>query len=303
MALGSMSAQRRANRRAALDSFVVPDTLGRSPRRPGSVWAVAMMRNEADTADHVIRHFLDQGIDGVIVAENRSDDDTRRVLDSLAGELPVHVVDDPLSAMIQGAKVTELAQLARRAGADWIIPFDGDELWFAEGMSLAEFLRTCGADVVYADLHNVYPSVDDDADEIDPFLRLRLIDDTPFPVGKVAFRARRFMWVVDGNMFVTVRGRERTGLHIAHYPWRSLEHMQRKLRNGRRALDETNLDADIGVHWREGGTWTDEQLADAWREFQHGRPVENLSWSPIGSLLPLEPGRWSTWELHQGADA
>jgi hypothetical protein len=44
----------------------------------------------------------------------------------------VHVVTDREPAYFQAAKMTRLARAAARAGADWVVPFDADELWFAD---------------------------------------------------------------------------------------------------------------------------------------------------------------------------
>jgi glycosyltransferase involved in cell wall biosynthesis len=257
---------------------------------------MAMMRNEVDTAGPVIEHLFEQGVDQVLVADNGSTDGTREVLTALADRYPMHIVEDHLEAHLQGAKMTVLVAKAREAGADWIVPFDADELWFAAGQTVADFLRACPADIVRASIHDVFPSADDDPNEPNPFLRLHRFDTEPFPIHKVAFRTSRLLKVAEGNMDVTRRGQRTDGLFIAHYPWRTYEQLARKVRHGRLALEQTNLSEDMGIHWRVAGGWTDDQLRAAWDDLVAGRTVEDLSWSPVGRLETRIPGSWTTWQ-------
>ena len=67
---------------------------------------------------------------------------TREFLLNLASRDPrIHVALDEEPAYHQSEKMTWLAHCAWRAGADWIVPFDADEFWFAPGRSVAEALR------------------------------------------------------------------------------------------------------------------------------------------------------------------
>ena len=52
--------------------------------------AVTMVRDEADIIETTVRHMLTQ-VDVVIVADNRSVDGTREIVE----QLPVHLLDDP----------------------------------------------------------------------------------------------------------------------------------------------------------------------------------------------------------------
>ena len=286
----------RAERRAIERNLRLPSTLVPADRKPGSVWGVALMHNEGDIAGAVIEHLFAQGVDQVLVADNRSTDGTRDALLALAARLPVHVAEDDLEAHLQGAKMGVLVARARECGADWIVPFDADELWFAEGCSVADHLRGRDADIVTAVVHDVFPSRADSTGEPNPFRRLQRFDPRPFPISKVAFRTGRLLKVAEGNMDVTRRGQRTDGLFIAHYPWRSFEQLAGKVRHGRRALAQTSLGDDMGVHWRTAGAWSDAQLSAAWEDLLDGRPVDDLSWSPLGELQTAAPGTWSTWQ-------
>jgi hypothetical protein len=282
-------------RRQALAHRDIPATLQRAPRVPGSMWGVTMMHNEEDVAEHVVRHMLEQGASGVIVADNLSDDRTPDILAALAAEAPVHVVRDRWTAHAQGTKMTLLAKLAARSGADWVVPFDADELWFAPSGTVSQMLRSSKLDIVSAEIHNVFPGLDDDPSEPNPFRRLGQFDSTPSEIKKVAFRPHRFFKVWEGNLGVTMAGRKGSGLFIAHYPFRSFEQMAAKLRHGRQSLGETRFSSDIGYHWRVAGGWSDDMLADAYRQLQEGVPVLELAWSPIGPMRRERPASWRTW--------
>jgi len=304
LALGSVAKPAyRAERRTARDHLVVPSSMRPAPRVPGSVWAVTMMHNEEDVAEHVVLHMLGQGVDAVVVADNLSDDRTPEILAGLAARLPVHIVRDTWTAHAQGTKMTLVASLARSCGADWVIPFDADELWFAEGCSVSAFLRHASADIVTARIHNVFPSVDDDVSENDPFLRLTSFDLTPSRVHKVAIRPHRVFKLSEGNLDVNMGGARSAGLYIAHFPFRSFEQMAAKLRHGRKALAETRFPTDTGSHWRIAGAWDDEQLRATYRGLQEGRPLEHMSWSPVGPFERLHPGGWNAWRVERRAAA
>src|SRR5881394_2910564 len=111
------------------------------------VIAVAMVKDEADIIQATVCHMLTQ-VDQVIVADNMSTDGTRNILDSLLvlNSLPVEVVDDNDPAYYQSSKMTHLARLAYLRGADWVVPFDADELWTANGATVKETLERAECD-------------------------------------------------------------------------------------------------------------------------------------------------------------
>ena len=267
-------------------------------RIDGSVWAIGMVRNEQDTITHVVDHLAEQGVDAFLIADNDSTDDTPRLLEELAGRHRLYVVSDRLRAYYQGTKMTMLAEAARRAGADWVVPFDADELWFARDEPLADLLRRSPHDVVRAQLHNVFPS-HDDGDDADPFVRLTAFDPIPSPLGKVAARTHRWLSIATGNHAVTRPGTAGDGLFIAHFPWRSYEQVAEKLRAGREAFRDVE-DQSIGTHWRRGGELDDRELRETWNDLLSGHPVETLSWSPVGTTEHHRVAAWHSWQAPPG---
>jgi glycosyltransferase involved in cell wall biosynthesis len=272
--------------------------LDRHGRRPGSVWGVCLARNEEDIVAHTVRHMLDQGLDGVIVVDNMSTDATRAVLDELAGTDPrVHVGSDQQVGFHQGGKVSYLAHLAWRSGADWVVPFDADEFWFAEGGTVASFLAGQRADSVWCDFRNVYPTVQDA--EIDLARRAAVqVDRAASPWMRVCFRARRWVWVGEGNHAlrdsaeIPVRG-----LHMLHYSYRSLEQYSRKVDHGVAALQAAGKDESIATHWRYWASIPAADRAHLWRRYLAGDVETAIDPIPSRARITIpDPSQWTAWD-------
>lgn len=266
----------------ALDVSQLP----RRPRHTGEVWAIAMVRNELDIVDQVLDHLLSQGVDHVLVADNRSTDGTsERLLQRQSAQ--VHVVRDDEIGYYQAEKMTRLARAANRSGADWIIPFDADEFWFAEGASLATWLRRSDLDVVEAVMHNVFPTT------------VGTVMDRARPIhGKVAFRAHALARLSQGNHSVDRPGRRDPGRHLylAHLPWRSYEQFISKVDQGAKALAAVTMEDRLGDHWRRLGRDDENALRARWESLLRGETDPEMHWTPRGELVPVDITHWSTWD-------
>ena len=91
--------------------------------------AVSMFKNEGDVARRVVEHLLAEGVGMVI---------TRQQIEAIRG--PVEIIDDPEPAFYQAAKMTSLARRAESYGADWVLPFDADEVWYSDHGRIADVL-------------------------------------------------------------------------------------------------------------------------------------------------------------------
>ena len=156
--------------------------------------------------------------------------------------------------------MTRLARQAHDMGADWVLPFDADELWYGTAGTIAESLAGCPADIVMAAGfdHIVRNAADG------PFSPWRRA--TPQKLCKVAFRASQSAELNMGNHDVRGVGDDRVRgfLTYRHFQYRSLEQMTRKLRNGRAAYEASTVHELHGTHWREGGLLTDDEMAAKW---------------------------------------
>ena len=270
---------REAEIRAGQDATPVLDGLGATTRlraalhslRPGrdrnhhgEIWAVTMVRNEEDIIVHAVENLLAQGVDRVLVADNLSTDATRDVLLPLVHSGRVILISDMLNAYWQSEKMTRLARLATLAGAEWIVPFDADEIWLTEsGLPLRAFFDACDADIVFADMHHYAPIEVSSSDN--PVARYQLREPASGPK-KVAFRSNYLARIWTGNHTVLHPGVATGGLTIAHYPYRSFEQMERKIRIGAKALEATTHEVSVGSHWRHLARNSPEEQQSHWQE-------------------------------------
>jgi glycosyltransferase involved in cell wall biosynthesis len=243
---------------------VLPLLLG-APDPSGPVWGVTMARNEEHRIAGSVRQLLDGGVDAVVVADNLSTDGTRDVLDELARDVPLIVVDDREEAYYQGPKMSLLARAAARCGASWIVPFDADELWYGVGAPLATRLRALDGDAAIAPMFDFLPRPDQHVVD-DPYRALTTRRRQP-GTQKIAFRAHLLASIGTGNHWVmqpvrTVHG----AVSIRHYPFLGFDHFVEKARIGNAALAATDLPSEVGAHWRAWGESDDHGLARAWRD-------------------------------------
>jgi len=255
---------------------------------------VAMVRNEIDVIEGVVRHMAAE-LDHLIVADNGSTDGTRNVLDKLAQTLPLTVSDDPEVGYYQSRKMTDLAGQAGRNGATWVVPFDADELWTAPGRRVADELATVDGDVVAAEVFNHYCTALDRQDT-DPFEAMVWRSTTPLPLPKVAFRWRTGAVVEQGNHGVVLPGhavRAGVRLQVRHFPYRSAGQFVSKARQGSAAYAATDLPDYMGAHWRMYGRALDEHGEQAMHDWfrQHFWHV-----APRLSGLVKDPADYRRWE-------
>lgn len=284
---------RRAHVRAARASRrgIAFPAQPRRRRQPGSVWGIAVVKDERDVIAGTIDHMLGQGVDWLLVADNGSTDGTFEWLEQRALTAPITVVRDREPAHYQAQKMTRLAHWAARRGADWIVPFDADERWLAPGDTLAGFLRRQPVDVVTAQIHNVFPVRGGDGE-----IRLRRLDLTPHPDVKVAFRAHPLMLLLPGNHAVVRPGPVGDGPAILHLPWRSVQQVAGKVRAGAQALRAAGDAEGVGTHWHAMAVLDDAALRAVWARLLEGQPDPAITWSPQGPFVLADVTSWTRWD-------
>jgi glycosyltransferase involved in cell wall biosynthesis len=230
------------------------------------VTAISMVKDELDVVESFVRHTCTQ-VDRMIVADNASSDGTRDVLDELARDLPLTVLDDPETGYWQSLKMSALAARAAVDGAEWVLPADCDEWWYSPFGRIADVLAELdGASIAGAQLFDHVPTALD-PNIADPFQRIGWRRRDPAPLMKVAAKARPAVTIHQGNHGADHGHRVDGVLVVRHLPLRSPEQMIRKARNGGRAYAATNLPEDHGQHWRDWNRLSDEQLGDVFRRF------------------------------------
>lgn len=233
------------------------------------IWAIAMVKDESDIVGTTVSHMAAQ-VDHVLVADNSSTDGTRELLDAL----PCDVVDEERVGYYQSERMSELAAVARRLGAEWVVPFDADEVWLPDEGRIADVLAHMPdeAMVCHATVFD-HVAVPDEA--LSSWRRAE-----PLPLHKVACRAVEGLMIHQGNHDASFPGVEwplRVGnaLEIRHFPYRSPEQFIRKVRNGYAAYAATDLPETTGQHWREYGRLTDEQLREHFHRWFHSSDPES----------------------------
>jgi glycosyltransferase involved in cell wall biosynthesis len=128
-------------------------------------FGISMVKDEEDIIGPVVQHMLTQ-VDHVLIADNMSTDRTRSILDSFDNSY-ITVVDDLDPAYYQSKKMTALAHQAGGMGADFIVPFDADEIWYSPFGLIKDVLASVPQDwfIVSALLYDHVPTSMDDLNE------------------------------------------------------------------------------------------------------------------------------------------
>jgi len=259
------------------------------------VWGICMVKDEADVIAHTLDHYESEGLDGIAIADNASIDGTRDLIRAFARRASVQVIalDDQDVANHQARAMTGLARLAARSGADWIVPFDADEIYAHPRMRLADALRAMpdSVRVISTPPYNYVATYMDDQGEPNPFLRMQWREQVrPTRRGnpKVCLRFSHDLTLARGQHFVW-RGDdevpdEPSDVELYHFQWRSLEQMARKMLNLHRSYVLAGHPEDGGLSARYGpllerGLGAD----DAWREVRIARTLERA------------PAPWRRW--------
>jgi glycosyltransferase involved in cell wall biosynthesis len=216
------------------------------------LFMTVMVRNEADIIGPMIDHHLAQGVDGIIVTDNGSVDGTLEILESYGDR--IELKRDPVHRKQQHSVVTAMARDAySHFGADWVINADADEFWLpAEG---AGSLRDSFLTIPKSLRTFLVPVVDmtgDPALSGSGLQRLTLRDtrsvDRMNRIGVYAHSTPNAVHVgtdtvevAQGNHSVNLEPDGElppgSGIEVLHYPWRSWEQFERKVREAGRAYE------------------------------------------------------------------
>lgn len=233
--------------------------------KPARTVSISMCKDEVDIVEDCLRRMAVH-VDRLVVADNGSTDGTRELLHELANDLPLTVLDDPEVGYWQSRKMSALARQAVAFGAEWVIPHDMDEVWYSPFGRLGDVLaEQDGNAIATADLYDHVPSaVDADGSPVER-IGWRRREKAPLP--KAACRPRPSVTIHQGNHGADYGGTINGLLVVRHYPYRSVEQMISKARNGAAAYAATDLPEHVGQHWRDYGRLSNEQIGEAFRKY------------------------------------
>lgn len=254
------------------------------------VWAVTMVKDEEDVIATVLLHLLAEGVDHIVVADNLSTDGTRKILDDLACAHAITVLDDPEPAYLQSIKMTRLAHYAGARGAEWIIPFDADEIWYSPHGRLVDVLSEADTDIAEAAMFNHVPWPWHLHNR--PIERLTRRYRRRSCTRKVAVRYGPQIVIGMGNHDASGWDRRLAGLiEVRHFSYRGFQHLRRKTRVGKQAVDAAGdaLEPGQSRHWRSLGAASNAELLVAWVKItchpgyrRNPAPIRSLDRSPAG---------------------
>ena len=259
------------------------------------LWAITTNKNESDILEYTIRQLFHEGVDGMICADNLSMDNSRKLLARLSHEFNLHPVIDSEVRFLQSQKTTKLANDAHALGADWIIPFDADELFYSTNrQSIKEQLERAPHNVYSIPMKNYFATKQDDPQEKNPFVRETWRKRELNHLNKMIFRWRPNLVVAPGNHLVsydgiTQYGWETHNIEIGHFQNRSPEHFIRKIRAEAIAYKDAGLPEGVG-YWHRFGHLSDDEITAWWyRDYYFTDPLgRGLTKSPAPYLQGMK---------------
>ena len=230
--------------------------------------AISMVKNEMDIIESFVRHTLGFA-DLLIIADHKSTDRTREILEALQAEgLPLIIEDAAVARYVQAETMTYLLwEAADRYQADLVLPLDADEFLVPTGsMSVRSLLEMLQVDDVRALPWRRYISASDKGIPPGVFaLSVQLLRATTTDGGQKAlvsgeFVRRKHVRLSEGNHEILVESPEGMqfahgafcdGMEIAHFFWRSPEQVQSKF-----AVSWPNIVAKYSVNTSSGGGYS-----------------------------------------------
>lgn len=265
--------------------------------------AVSTIRNEEDIIEFCLWHFLQQGIDYILVENNASTDNTLEIVTEMAKNDERIIVYNNEGEYHSGEALTFLAEEARQLGCEWVIPFDADELWGSTNglkkdlknidpkYAAVEFRFENFVQNILYDQENILstmnykiPSFANDLDiiqnrrswiEAGPVIKfiVRTYEGLQIPAGSHTYAKSDMPYFFSEDFFAY------------HLPMRSYANLITRAENGKRLID---AGYDPGFGWQNQRFYSilEEGLID--KEFEANFEVDGKLVRRDGSVLVLE---------------
>lgn len=224
-------------------------------RSGGRLVLTLLVRDEEDVIEDNLDFHLQHGVDHILVTDNNSVDRTPDILRSWSQQTgQVEVWNESGNDYAQSEWVSRMAcYAAEDLGADWVINADADEFWWPKSGSLRSTLLAEPPSVAVLRCR-VLEFVARRTSRPESISEMVVRERRSAKV-KVAHRANSNIVVAMGNhavlfpdMPTRAAGRD---IEVLHFPNRSYQQFERKVRNGGSAVENNPLlPPDVCAHWR-----------------------------------------------------
>jgi hypothetical protein len=245
------------------------------------VAALMMVKDEIDIIESAIHYLCTQELDAIFVYDNNSSDGTLDCLYFLEKKyMNLCVEKDPIEGYYQSDKMNAWAnELFLEEEMDVVIPIDADEIWYSKDpqKTLGEAIRTSDADIFVAHSEDYIPTIFDDFNEFNFIKRMKHKKFHSNSFSAVAFNYSPGFHLEMGNHNVLNHPGKRNNdlIGIRHYQYRSFDQFVKKVKNGKKAYEATDLPDFMGSHWRKLGAMDDEELRQYWVDYCSVQTVES----------------------------
>jgi len=242
--------------------------------------AITACLNEDDIIEAWLRHMLAEEVDHIYIEDGGSIDDTRIIIESLAlGTKQITLLDHSSKIFYQARRMTLLSDLAGSEGADWIIPADVDEFYYAtNGDTVGSRLRDVelGVNKLYC---KSYQHLDWDTRQVEP-KRLPKVIYRYFPGASLTI----------GNHEVNLDGGVRDIIDLREIQYRGYEHFKSKIVSRLATLDPVAKSQGAAWHYQVLEGKNEQEMALAWADMTAIPTIHD----PIPTHLALASSYLST---------
>ncbi len=224
-------------------------------------------KNEENIIEQHIRFHKEMGVDGFIVLNHNSTDNTTAILDKLKDEgIVLEIINKTEPKHQHSVWVEEMIKLAKdKYGATWVINSDADEFYFSKSLDLKESIRKSG-DVNALMIYSKFLYPDDRKDFLSspyfitrPFhefeINLLNIDETShwlsccnFSCSKVIHKIDGFVKISDGNHDVEMKCKKMivpSDISYYHYHIKNYDEYENKTKRWVDALEFTPKEMNL----------------------------------------------------------
>ncbi len=221
-----------------------------------------LVKNEAEMLERNLQFHKLMGVDGFIVTDNNSTDDTPAILKRYKERgWILEIINETATDYEQKKWVDRMIGLARsRYKADWVVNADADEFWYSPKGSLKTEVLETKANVLACKMCSVYPEEEKNWTEWRQTVRevkdyeaynLSLYSIFERQNKKVIHRTAGYLQISMGNHKVKMLPQKevRSDIIVYHYNVRGKQQFLEKMINGGRQLEQ-HKGRHGGRHWR-----------------------------------------------------